>query len=380
MANVKFLDYTGLSKLVEKIKNTYAKINHTHTKADITDFNTVVEWDTEPESLSTTNILVMQSGKTTITPLEAGDLGQVLKCRVSGVPYWGDIELPLAKSSTVGGIKSATTDSRNDRTYNIYVDSSGIGYVKVPWVNTTYSAATSSTLGLVKTGDNITNSSGTISLTKTNITSALGYTPPTTNTTYSAATKTKAGLMSATDKTKLDTIQGVDSTTLISTLDTNTYSNSMNWGPIEDTLVTLKQVMYLYNKLFVPVYDAEDISDNGCENYTDGKMRIDLQNDILEIFLCYNSTGNLPTPNMFKVGGNLFTLMGKCNTREEEPIYRGYFFDGMQSYIPYIAYVSTEDGTSYSMNFVPEEQAVSEGVFDNPTPLDLKYKLENDWG
>ena len=50
--------------------------------------------------------------------------------------------------------------------------------------NTTYGAATGSALGLVKTGSNITNSSGTISLTKANVTAALGYTPPTTNTTY----------------------------------------------------------------------------------------------------------------------------------------------------------------------------------------------------
>ena len=67
------------------------------------------------------------------------------------------------------------------------------------WVvptNTTYSAATSDALGLVKVGSNITNSSGTISLTKTNVTDALGYTPPTTNTTYSnmtAATSSAAG-------------------------------------------------------------------------------------------------------------------------------------------------------------------------------------------
>lgn len=42
--------------------------------------------------------------------------------------------------------------------------------------------ASSSTLGGVKIGSNITNSSGTISLTKNNVTTALGYTPPTTNT------------------------------------------------------------------------------------------------------------------------------------------------------------------------------------------------------
>ena len=51
-------------------------------------------------------------------------------------------------------------------------------------------AATSSVLGGVKVGSNITVSSGTISLTKANVTAALGYTPPTTdtNTTYSAGT------------------------------------------------------------------------------------------------------------------------------------------------------------------------------------------------
>lgn len=37
--------------------------------------------------------------------------------------------------------------------------------------------ASSTTLGGIKTGDNITNSEGTISLTKSNVTSALGYTP-----------------------------------------------------------------------------------------------------------------------------------------------------------------------------------------------------------
>jgi hypothetical protein len=46
----------------------------------------------------------------------------------------------------------------------------------------TLPTASSSTLGGVKTGSNITNSSGTISLTKANVTAALGYTPPTTDT------------------------------------------------------------------------------------------------------------------------------------------------------------------------------------------------------
>ena len=52
----------------------------------------------------------------------------------------------------------------------------------------TLPAATSSTLGGVKIGNNITVNSGTISLTKANVTNALGYTPPTTDTKYTLPT------------------------------------------------------------------------------------------------------------------------------------------------------------------------------------------------
>lgn len=60
--------------------------------------------------------------------------------------------------------------------------------------------ATSSILGGVKIGSNITVSSGTISLTKSNVTTALGYTPPTsdTNTTYSFATGDNNGTIKVT--------------------------------------------------------------------------------------------------------------------------------------------------------------------------------------
>ena len=72
---------------------------------------------------------------------------------------------------------------------------------------TSKSPASTSVLGPVKVGSNITVSSGTISLTKSNVTTALGYTPPTKDTTYSAASSSAAGLMSASDKAKLDGIE-----------------------------------------------------------------------------------------------------------------------------------------------------------------------------
>ena len=111
-----------------------------------------------------------------------------------------------ATSSALGLVKIGFTES--GKNYPVELNSSGQMFVNVPWTdnNTTYSAATSSALGLVKIGSNITNSSGTISITKDNVTAALGYTPPTTNTTYSEATTSAAGLMSAADKSKLDGI------------------------------------------------------------------------------------------------------------------------------------------------------------------------------
>lgn len=63
--------------------------------------------------------------------------------------------------------------------------------------NYTLPTASASTLGGVKIGSNITNSFGTLSLTKTNVTDALGYTPPTQDTNtwiaFKGATTTTAG-------------------------------------------------------------------------------------------------------------------------------------------------------------------------------------------
>lgn len=70
----------------------------------------------------------------------------------------------------------------------------------------TLPTASSTVLGGVKVGSNISVSDGTISLNKSNVTSALGYTPPTSDTVYDNATTSTAGLMSASDKAKLNGI------------------------------------------------------------------------------------------------------------------------------------------------------------------------------
>lgn len=70
----------------------------------------------------------------------------------------------------------------------------------------TLPTASNTVMGGVKIGSNISVSSGTISITKSNVTSALGYTPPVSDTTYVNATASAAGLMSSSDKSKLDSI------------------------------------------------------------------------------------------------------------------------------------------------------------------------------
>lgn len=70
----------------------------------------------------------------------------------------------------------------------------------------TLPTASSTVLGGVKVGNNISVSDGTISLNKSNVTSALGYTPPVSDTVYNNATTSTAGLMSASDKAKLNGI------------------------------------------------------------------------------------------------------------------------------------------------------------------------------
>lgn len=138
-----------------------------------------------------------------VTTSVAGLMSAADKTKLDGIAEGANnYTLPTA-SSTLGGVKTTSTVTSTSGLTACPIIG-GVPYYKD--TNTTYTLpnATSSTLGGVKIGSNITISSGTISLTKDNVTAALGYTPPTTNTTYSAATTSAAGLMSADDKKKLD--------------------------------------------------------------------------------------------------------------------------------------------------------------------------------
>lgn len=99
--------------------------------------------------------------------------------------------LPAATSSTLGGVKIGSNITVSNGTISLSKTNvtTALGYTP-PMTDTKYTLpnATSSVLGGVKIGSNITVSYGTISLTKANVTSALGYTPPTTDTKYTLPT------------------------------------------------------------------------------------------------------------------------------------------------------------------------------------------------
>ena len=63
-----------------------------------------------------------------------------------------DYKLPLASANTCGGIKSGY--AQNGKNYPVQINAQEQAYVSVPWTdnNTTYTAATTSVLGLVKKG------------------------------------------------------------------------------------------------------------------------------------------------------------------------------------------------------------------------------------
>lgn len=115
----------------------------------------------------------------------------------------GNYTLPTASNSTLGGVKvgsgltintsgvlSADVTASTLTAYAKTTDLSAVAktgsyndLTNKPTIPAAYTLpnATSSTLGGVKVGSNISVSNGTISVTKSNVTSALGYTPATTN-------------------------------------------------------------------------------------------------------------------------------------------------------------------------------------------------------
>ena len=160
---IKFLTLDGLSHFLDKIKTIFVGAATGTTEDHVVTFG--------------------QDGKT------IKDSGYTIASNVPANAKFTDTTYTDATTSKAGLMSSA------DKTKLDGIAAGANKYI-LP-------AATASTLGGVKTGSNITNSNGTISITKDNVTAALGYTPPTTDTTYSnmtgasASAAGKAGLVPA---------------------------------------------------------------------------------------------------------------------------------------------------------------------------------------
>lgn len=93
------------------------------------------------------------------------------------------------------------------------------------------------------TASTVSRSDHTHSLSKSAVTTALGYTPPTTNTTYSNATTTTAGLMSSQDKTKLDNTNvayGTCATAAATAEKAVTLVGNTNWALTTGAIIMVK--------------------------------------------------------------------------------------------------------------------------------------------
>lgn len=105
---------------------------------------------------------------------------------ISNIQNQGGYTLPTASSSTLGGVKIGSNISISSGTISVKTaTTSALGVVKIG-SNISVSSGTisvptgsTSTAGVLSVGSNISVNNGKISLTKNNITSALGYTPAT---------------------------------------------------------------------------------------------------------------------------------------------------------------------------------------------------------
>lgn len=148
--------------------------------------------------------------------------GAVLVGNINGNGWNGGARLtgaPTAPTATAGtNTTQIATTAFVQTAVNSKVDASSLAAVATsgnyndltnkPSIPAAYTLPTASTsvMGGVKIGSNINVSGGVISLTRANVTGALGYTPSASDTTYDNATASVAGLMSSSDKSKLDSI------------------------------------------------------------------------------------------------------------------------------------------------------------------------------
>lgn len=129
--------------------------------------------------------------------------GFTIASSVPSCAKFTDTTYSAATSTALGLVKVGYTES--GRNYPVELDADDKMFVNVPWTdtNTTYSQATSSTLGLIKIGYTESGKNYPVEL---NTSGQAFVNVPWTDTTYPVATTSANGLMSSVDKRKLDGI------------------------------------------------------------------------------------------------------------------------------------------------------------------------------
>jgi hypothetical protein len=212
---------TGATYTAQKIKdtnNTYTSLKNPYSLTIQKNGVTVTNGTYDGSSSKIVNITVptkladLTDGSDAITSLTKTMVTDAL----GYTPPTENTTYGIAATSTAGLLKSAfshtsgtvsvsgstnfsgsvTINGRtnvSDRFYGVEIDKNGIAYVNVPWTgggSYTLPTASSSTLGGVKVGSNLSiNSTGVLSAS------------------YSNATTSASGLMSSSDKTKLNGIE-----------------------------------------------------------------------------------------------------------------------------------------------------------------------------
>lgn len=286
---MKYLNFDGLSHFLSKLSGVFSVVGHTHTKSEITDYvvdSAMSSTSTNPVQNQVVNTAL--SGKvstsrkingkalTADVTLSASDVGadaigtaetkasealeeaksytntkvaELVDSAPATLDTLAEVAAAIQENETVVealnsaiGNKvdkvSGKTLSTNDFTdeYREKLDSisSGANSYTLP-------AATASDLGGVKIGSNITNNSGTISITHDNVVSALGFTPGSGDG-YEVATETTDGLMSKEDRIVMNRVITVSSNdTSIPAEPTPVNADTLNGMTYEQLSSNLKE-------------------------------------------------------------------------------------------------------------------------------------------
>lgn len=178
---------------IDHTHSGYASLEHTHSYNDLNDKPIIptslpanggnsdtVDGKHAHEFASATDVTALQAlvGDTSVSAQIATQIdGKADAAHIHDDRYYTEAEVDNklgGKAAVVHTHSVATTATAG---FMSEVDKAKLNGIDTGANNYTLPTATSSVFGGVKIGSNITNSSGTISLTKSNVTSALGYTP-----------------------------------------------------------------------------------------------------------------------------------------------------------------------------------------------------------